>query len=653
MDYSILDKNLEEIKRYNPLLVEKIKQHTFIEKSFDFQESATGEVILTYDGRPLHDDYNAQAEAEDVFSKIPCDNKNALHVIFGIGIGYLFKRFLLSAKGKIILFEPNLDILRIALEVVDFSDDLARKNVMIVQNPMELEKAFEIMYFDNSDITLSFLPSYRKMYPIETNRLLNDLGFLKGMFASNYKNLFDRAHAWTISGIENIPYTMMNSQLEELRGKFKNVPAVIISAGPSLDKNIHLVNDYRDKVVVFSVGTASKAVDKHHIIPDFLTIVEQNNCTEQVRGIDTSEMNLILQPMTHKNFHEMPTKTKFNYYANNDFTVKWINKHLNIPLDDYHNKGTVSLCAMFSAIIMGCDPIIMIGQDLAYSEGKCYSLNSAYSNIKCTQNPETGEYEVCAENMDEFCNTFNVNAEDARSYLTERFEELTKNIYFVRGLNGKMIPTSASYATFIRYFETSAAELEGQKIFINATEGGAFLEGYKHITLKEALETYANTHIDVKKIIDEAKKSDKKISQDSRNNIIKEIVETIDIFENLKPNFDRSGENVLKLKNMYINKKYAEAEFSKLFSEVISDFIKIEADLIVNNIAVFGLICEQYMKLSNFIKAIDTNIEIENLEEFLNLAYEFFITAYQVINNDMIIFNKVKEKLCDSCYSAS
>ena len=104
---------------------------------------------------------------------------------------------------------------------------------------------------------------------------------------------------------------------------------------------------------------------------------------------------------------------------------------------------------------------------------------------------------------------------------------------------------------------------------------------------------------------------------------------------------------------MYINKKYAEAEFSKLFSEVISDFIKIEADLIVNNIAVFGLICEQYMKLSNFIKAIDTNIEIENLEEFLNLAYEFFITAYQVINNDMIIFNKVKEKLCDSCYSAS
>lgn len=652
MNISIIDKNLNAISRYNPILAEKIKQHSQFEKSFYFGESAIGEVTLTYDGKELHSDYNAEAEAKEIFNQINCDGYNTIHVLFGLGLGYLFKRFTLSSKGKIILFEPNLDILRITLEVVDFSEELSRKRILVAHTSIELEKAFEVLFFDESDITVSFLPSYQAMYPAETNKLLNDMGFLKGLFNSNYKNMFDQAHDWTISGINNIPTIMMNSELEDLRGKFKNIPAVIISAGPSLDKNINLLHEYRDKVVVFSVGTASKAVQKYNIIPDFLAIVEKNNCTEQIKTVDTSEMNLILQPMTHKNFHDLPTKNKFNYYANNDFTVKWINKHLKLPLNDYENKGTVSLCALFSAIIMGCDPIITIGQDLAYSDGRCYSAESAYGNIKCEHNPETGTYEILAENLEEFSKQFNCSTiEENKAYLDWKFNDLTKNLYFVKGLNGKMIPTSSCYATFIKHFETAAHEFKDRAKFINATEGGAYIENFSHITLKKALEEHANNTLDVKQIIKNTTENSKKIAIESKNDIIKEIRLTIKTFEELRPVFVKSGELVIKLNKMIKNNRLNNSSFSKNFAEIINNFLLIEKKLIINNIAVHGLICSQYMRLAHFLQHLENNLDLKNIETCLSLSSEFFITAYQILNNDMIIFKQVEERLCDSCNS--
>lgn len=654
MNNNILDKNLNPISKYNPMLAERIRQHSQIDKSFNFEESAVGEVILSYDDTPLHSTYNSEAEAKEIFEQINCDGYNTIHVIFGLGLGYLFKRFTLSAKGKIILYEPNLDILRITLEVVDFSEELSRKKVLVANTPQELDKVFEALFFDESDITLSFLPSYQTLFPDETNKLLNDLGFLKGLFNSNYKNMFDQAHEWTISGINNIPNVMMNSELEDLRDKFKNIPAVIISAGPSLDKNIDLLHEYRDKVVVFSVGTASKAVQKHNIIPDFLTIVEKNNCTEQVKGVDTSQMNMILQPMTHKNFHEMPTKNKFNYYAKNDFTVKWINKHLKLPLDDYENKGTVSLCALFSAMIMGCNPIITIGQDLAYSEGRCYSVESAYGNIKCELNPETGTYEVLADDLEEFSKQFNCETiEETKAYLDWKFHDLTKNLYFVKGLNGKMIPTSSSYATFIKYFETAADEFKHRAEFINATEGGAYLEGFNHQTLKHSLEQYAKTSVDVKQTVNSTTENRKKIAIESKNDIIKELNKTIKTFEDLTPLFIKSGDLIFKLRKMIKNNRLNNPSFSKHFTDIINNFLTIESKFIINNIAIHGLICSQYMKFSHFLQNLDGNIELESIEKFLDLAHEFFITAYQILNNDMFVFKRVREQLCDSCHSKS
>jgi hypothetical protein len=81
-----------------------------------------------------------------------------------------------------------------------------------------------------------------------------------------------------------------------LKDYYKGKPAVIISAGPSLNKNIDLVEKNRDKFVVFCVSTALKAAVKHNIIPDFVCFIEY--LPDSSRFIDdevAKQTNIILQ----------------------------------------------------------------------------------------------------------------------------------------------------------------------------------------------------------------------------------------------------------------------------------------------------------------------------------------------------------------------
>ena len=68
-------------------------------------------------------------------------------------------------------------------------------------------------------------------------------------------------------------------------------------------------------------------------------------------------------------------------YSHNDLFSRWLANIADFSIEDYIIKGSGSYCALFSAYMAGCNPIIFAGQDLAYSDGKCYSSDSAFSAL--------------------------------------------------------------------------------------------------------------------------------------------------------------------------------------------------------------------------------------------------------------------------------
>ena len=650
MEKTVLEKNLEQISRYNPNLAKKINDHTHIEGDCELVEAKSGDVILRYNNLLLHDDIDPQEEAMDLFKRLSSNDKQNINVIFGLGLGYLFKRFTMSAKGRIIVYEPNLDILRVTLEIVDFSEELSRDLVVLVDCFDDIEKNFERLYVYWTEITLSFLESYLNLYPDLIPQLAEDLGFLKGLYSSNYKNLIHKIRLWTSSGLNNLGEVMNNMELESLRGKFIDKPAIIVSAGPSLDKAIDTLKENKDKAVIFCVGTSIKTLLKHGITPDFLVIVEHNDCSEQIAGIDISNMNLILHPSTHNKFHKSNAKRKFNYYPNNDFLNKWLAEIIDIPLEDYHNKGTVSLCALFSTMIMGCNPIILVGQDLAYIDGRCYSKDSAYKDFKCIYNEQSEKFEINVDDLDAFAKKLNESngqdIEKIKEAALNRFQEMTENLYKVKGQNGEMLPTESGYATFIRYLENTALEFGNKFKFINSSIGGAYIKGFKHMPLKSALDLYAKETIQTETIIETAVKSGRNLLLEKGEKVIKALDEDIEAIEAHKEYFEQGLYYAKRLKSDIDNKRFYSDSIKKYFEKILNNFNIINENLLIKHPAVHGIILGRSLLLTSTLYIYES-LDIDSIKQVAEYCYLFF-TSYCYILDGLQSIKESRQRIYES-----
>ncbi len=652
MEDTFLKKNLEQISRYDKELALKIEQYCEFKHKFEFSEAKSGDTNLLFDGSFLHNDVDPKEEALNIYGSLSDNFKSSVNVVFGLGLGYLFKRLSLESRGKIIIYEPSYEILKITLSAVDLSEDLSKENVIVAADFEALQRAFDKLYFDDAQVHLCALPSYKNLFPAEYAKLIEELSFLKGLFASNYLNLFKKCYDWTVSTIDNLPEMLCHEEIESLRGKFAGKPAVIVSAGPSLDKNIDVLKQYEGKALIFCVGTALKTAVKHGITPDFLTVVEHNDCSTQVSGIDVSEMNLILQPMTHKVFHNLHTKRKFNYYPNNDFAIHWLKDIIGVSLADYYNKGTVSLCALFSAKIMGCSPIILMGQDLAYTNGECYAKDSAYGGLKCVKNETTGEFEVAPLDMEKYLSSMNYpEGEDAEYIAKLKLDDINQNLYFVKGQNGEMLPTEPGYATFIRYYENAAKEFGNVVKLINSTEGGAYLEGFEHISLKEALEKYLDEKFDAEEIIKYALQNARDLNKETGGKIGKELENTVNIFTENLMSFEMGRYRTGQLKSLFKMKRIYNERFKELCAEILKYFLEVEENVLNKSILIKSMLLPEYTRLTKHLDDSGSDF-ISSITKFVELLDDFFGDGYQRVYNYHFRMNDIAEKLNDSRYTA-
>ncbi|MCK5460055.1 motility associated factor glycosyltransferase family protein, partial [Candidatus Parcubacteria bacterium] len=557
MNENFLEKNLKILSIYNKDLADKILSHTNLNANYELKEAKSGDYILYKDGNSVDDDIDPVWNALEKYNQLQDKSRKSIAVILGMGLGYILKEFSKRYKGIIVVFEPNLDFLKIVFELVDFTDELKKPNIRIANTYEDLEKAYNQLYFFEYNQNIINLNYYENCVDSEVFKYKEKFETLHGIYYSNYKNGFKKLPIWTKSMVNNIPDIVQNPDLHFLKNKFNGKTAVIISAGPSLDKNIENLKPYRDKIIVFCVGTALKTVLKHDIIPDFVTIIDYSSTTEsQVKGIDLSETNLILDITAYSGLYKLKTKNTFNYYPDVVEPAKWLAEKFDIPIHGYRTMGTVSICSLFSARLLGCKQIILIGQDLAYTDGQCYSKESIYGNYKLQ------EEKIIITDEEDIKKTFNNN----ESIIQRHVLQLEKNLITIKGHNGKILKTRPDFFMFLKYFEEIAVKYGEEVKLINSTEGGAYIEGFEHISLNESLEKYTNEKFNFKEIINNEKLlSSKQIKKRNKKsvNALKEVI--ID-YNNIKN---------------FINIIIKEILFSYLNEEVKNKFLEIEKNILI------------------------------------------------------------------------
>ena len=284
---------------------------------------------------------------------------------------------------------------------------------------------------------------------------------------------------------------------------------------------------------------------------------------------------------------------------------------------------------MNSARILGCSKIILVGQDLAYIEGQCYSKNSVYKDLICTFDKENNKWEIKAKDFEQFAESLSPYPEYQQRVeaAKRRLANLNSSLYYVKGINGDMIPTESVYAAFVKPLSEFAEHFNDRE-YINTSLVGAQIDGFKNMSLEDALkdsdaagqcEIETEFSYDKEKVISVLKTKYEELK--SALKIIEEGQRLLKILNNDIKRYRNPGEEVLKsFRKVVVNYTSLSADFSsrsKMF-DFITASEKIDLDyemkmtkvLSIQNISrIANMISEYYGKASQRIANLNRLVE--------------------------------------------
>jgi hypothetical protein len=487
---SFLEKNCHAIETRNRILAEKLRSYAGGE--VQLERARSGLFTFKYDGRLFHSSYDPAKEASTQVEEIVVKKPDWV-VLFGFGCGHMLEELISKDYKKVIIYDPSIEILHAVLSEIDLSKALSIDTVYL-SNDMLIASRFISDYVEGIENMLSYQPGpYRVAFPKEyldfTNKVQNAHVVAQVAVVTNV----DSRLPWIDNYLENCESFVKYPPIDVLKGRLEGLPLIVVGAGPSLAKNAHLLKGIMDKVIVVAAITAYKPLLKFGVIPHFVIAGERVDLPEYFTGGDSDkEIRLVLSDISHPNIFKMDVKSKFVFY----------NAFSNLSLEqagfwgsDYFASigGSVTTAALDIGLMFGCDPIVFIGQNLSFSNGQTHVQGGVYIDQELTFDEEK-----CSVKVEQ-----HYNEDDDPDFLHVDSHRLL----WLKGCDGKPVPSKFDWVTFHQWFETYMAYMvkEGmeQKV-INATEGGAFIEGMEHTTLADVIERYATKEIELDSIVDAA-----------------------------------------------------------------------------------------------------------------------------------------------------
>jgi len=233
-----------------------------------------------------------------------------------------------------------------------------------------------------------------------------------------------------------------------LQERFAGCPGIVVAAGPSLQRNIDQLAELEGKAVIISVQTTFKMLLDRGITPDFVTSLDYHEMSKRFfEGIsDFSRTHLVAEPKA--TWHVIDAYRGPVSLLNNDFARLCVGNAL-AARGGLKAGATVAHLALYLAVYMGCDPIVLVGQDLGYTDHVYYMPGVAMHD---TWRPELNRF--CTIEMKEW----------------ERIVRSRKILMKVKDIHGRDIYTDDQLFTYLQQFEGDFASLPGR--VIDATEGG-------------------------------------------------------------------------------------------------------------------------------------------------------------------------------------
>jgi hypothetical protein len=504
----------------------------------------------------LHCHKNPSKEAKEWSQPIIAANPSFL-VIFGIGLGWHWKELQpwlqKRSSRRLIVIEDDLAVisyfLQTPLAAAFFSDP--QSTLLYINGEEEKKQAFQILswnsYKERSACVAS--PAYTRYRNDLFDHLFTELTTEQIDTASVLNEFFTFGEDQLHNFGRNAFLWKKSKNGSSLFGAFKGVPAIIVGAGPSLDHEIDLLKTIGPKALILSGGSSIGALLQSGVIPHFAATVDPNPA--QYLRLRQSQAFCLPTFYRSRALYEalMNQKGPLFYLRGGDGypIVEWFEEKLGIdgPVLDGGNSVTNMILEIAHAL--GCDPIIMVGYDLAYSGGNLYSQHITES----------------------------LSAKESTKFSGSTRGELITG----KGIRGPVL-TEAKWmieAKWIEEFQKRHPECS----IINTAMEGLFLNGISAMQLEEALSLHCKERFDIEALSHLAIEEAKTISCPNEQIVgaIKDICTSLqqckNLFESLAAHLD-SGES---LSSFHIVRHLIDLESQEAYQHVLLPFVKMHEKL--------------------------------------------------------------------------
>jgi len=418
-------------------------------RTIELPTSRSGLPSLVVDGISYHSPYDPARESSRFFNNLKLEEADII-LQFGWGLGYGAEALQSRTKpsARILVFEPDEELLGLAREHFPektiWRDDrfqfVSGRQVsqFFDQNPLfECQETDKILWVE--------WPAAVQLHGLLLQHLKQAFRVQLRDRAANLLTHFQNGRMYFENVIRNFRF-QGDADVASLFGKFHDVPLVIVSAGPSLDRNVRELRGIENYCFLLAVDTALRPLLEAGVTPHAVIMADPTELNARhVVGALPEESFLIAEQGVHHTALEAASR-RFLYglglFPDPLFAKFGFSR---ARLDVW---GSVATAALDFACRVGASSVILCGQDFAYSWNRDYARHTIFDGSGFDPSRHPG-----------------IVAKDIWNH---------------------EIPTTENLVAY-RDFFVRRMKSERRIRFINATEGGILTQGAEILSLRDAL----------------------------------------------------------------------------------------------------------------------------------------------------------------------
>ncbi|MCC7044672.1 MAG: DUF115 domain-containing protein [Acidobacteria bacterium] len=257
------------------------------------------------------------------------------------------------------------------------------------------------------------------------------------------------AGRYLLHTLANAPRLAREADVASLAGLFEGIPAVIVAAGPSLDRNIRDLMAVRDRVLIIACDTAARPLLSVGLDPHFVVGADSSRANAvHLSALPPSRAWLVAEGSLHPSAFMHFDQRTFVFRVADHHPWPWL-QSIGVAAARLDTWGSVATSAFSLARALGCGPIALVGADFAFTDGRPYARGTSFESQWACWHAAGSSYE------------------DIWRLLRDRWASVT----IETAIDGSPVATAPHLLSFRDWVNERAAEAPGLRV-INATGAG-------------------------------------------------------------------------------------------------------------------------------------------------------------------------------------